>query len=111
MYSVQELAQDLKVDTKTIYRLIYSGQLEACKVGRLWRIRQSAVDKYLRDNTYNPASGRAKENRKGRSRNARPRRSVDYGAKLDAMLRQVREQEKREKQKSNKPYVAVDNDG
>lgn len=41
----------------TVYRLVKSGELEALQIGRSYRIRQTAVDKYLRAaSTAAPAS-------------------------------------------------------
>lgn len=37
--TVQDAASHLKVTTRTIYALIERGELNAFKVGRLWRIR------------------------------------------------------------------------
>ena len=39
-----ELAQQLRVSTMTVYRLVQSGQLPATRVGRSYRIREEDVD-------------------------------------------------------------------
>lgn len=38
VYTVKEVAEMLKVSTKTIYRYIDSGKLKATKLGKSWRI-------------------------------------------------------------------------
>jgi len=48
-YKVPQLARDLNMDRKTIYRLIHSGQLRAFKVGSDWRITEKAVEEFIRE--------------------------------------------------------------
>ena len=45
---VVEVARQLRVDPRTIYRVIAAGALRAVKVGRVWRIPADALDDYLR---------------------------------------------------------------
>lgn len=45
--SVKDVAQQLGVDIKTIYRLIRKGDLPAGKIGNVYRLRQSDVDSYV----------------------------------------------------------------
>lgn len=47
LYTIQEIADILKVSKKTIYRYIYSGKLKATKIGQ-WRIKKSDLDKLLK---------------------------------------------------------------
>ncbi len=37
----------LKVNARTVYRLIRSGELPAVRIGRQWRIRQSDFEAWL----------------------------------------------------------------
>ena len=53
IYTVQQAATYLHVNFKTIFRRIYSGELGAFKVGRIWRIKQSQIDNYLHNNISN----------------------------------------------------------
>jgi len=46
-YTVDELAEMLKVNPMTIYRHIKEGRIEVYKVGRLFRISENALQKYL----------------------------------------------------------------
>ena len=48
-YSVQEAADALGVQTKTLRGFIRRGGLKASKVGRVIRIRKSDLDKWLND--------------------------------------------------------------
>ena len=47
--TVLEVADQLRVSTMTVYRLIKSGNLAAIRVGKNYRIRESDVDHYLSD--------------------------------------------------------------
>ncbi len=38
--TTQEVLGCLKVNARTVYRLIHSGELPAVRIGRQWRIRQ-----------------------------------------------------------------------
>jgi excisionase family DNA binding protein len=44
---VKEVAQILKVSTRTVIRLAERGELTAFKVGDLWRFRRSDIDNYI----------------------------------------------------------------
>ena len=45
--TVAEVAKGLRVSNMTVYRLVNSGQLEAVRVGRSYRIREVTVQRYL----------------------------------------------------------------
>lgn len=47
VYTVQEVAEILKVKPLTIYRLIDRKELKAFKVGRNVRIKQEDLDEYI----------------------------------------------------------------
>jgi excisionase family DNA binding protein len=70
---VSEVAQELRVDRDTVYRLIKSGKLSAFRVGtRSWRIERRDLDDFIargkreayRPANYNPRRPRAM-NRRG----------------------------------------------
>jgi excisionase family DNA binding protein len=46
--TVAEVASIMRVSKMTVYRLVHSGELEAIRVGRSFRVREQAVDEYLR---------------------------------------------------------------
>lgn len=48
--SIAEVAVQLSVSEKTIRGLVDSGELPASRVGRQWRISQTAVDDYMSAN-------------------------------------------------------------
>ena len=45
--TVAEVARLLRVSNMTVYRLITGGELPAVRVGRSYRLREEAVDRYL----------------------------------------------------------------
>jgi excisionase family DNA binding protein len=47
LMTVSEVATHLRVSKMTVYRLIKVGQLPAVRVGRGYRIKSQAVNKYL----------------------------------------------------------------
>ncbi|MEM7091355.1 MAG: helix-turn-helix domain-containing protein [Actinomycetota bacterium] len=49
--TVAEVAQDMRVSTMTVYRLIKSGELAAVRVGKSYRIRATDLDTFL-DSRY-----------------------------------------------------------
>lgn len=51
-YTIDEIAVKLEVHTKTIRRYIYSGKIQALKVGGQWRIYQGALDKYYEESVH-----------------------------------------------------------
>ena len=46
--TVAEVALIMRVSKMTIYRLVHTGELEAIRVGRSFRIPEAAVNQYLR---------------------------------------------------------------
>jgi excisionase family DNA binding protein len=42
-----EVAEQLRVSTMTVYRLIKSGELPAARISKSFRIREADVDAYL----------------------------------------------------------------
>ncbi len=47
MLTVREVAERLKVSTKTVYRLVYRGELPAYKVGRSVRVQEEDLKSFL----------------------------------------------------------------
>ena len=55
LYTVTEVAEYLKLSTKTVLRLISDEKILASKVSdRSWRIRKSDIEAYLNENTNKP---------------------------------------------------------
>lgn len=49
-YTPQEIAEKLKIDTRTLYRWIREGRLKAVKIGHFWRISESELRRILEGN-------------------------------------------------------------
>jgi excisionase family DNA binding protein len=56
LLTAQEVADQLRVSTMTIYRLIRRGELPAVRVGRNYRVLAGELDAYLRGQVVDPAS-------------------------------------------------------
>jgi len=52
-----EVAQYLRLDKATIYRLAQAGEIPAVKVGRTWRFKKELIDKWLQDESMQRMSG------------------------------------------------------
>jgi len=49
LLTVAEVAVGMRVSNMTVYRLIKSGELPAVRVGKGYRIRESALERFLED--------------------------------------------------------------
>ena len=47
LMKVKDVAEQLDVVEKTVYRLIWNGELKAKKVGRAMRVSMEALEEYL----------------------------------------------------------------
>ncbi|MFQ5814320.1 MAG: helix-turn-helix domain-containing protein, partial [Anaerolineae bacterium] len=47
--TVAELAEYLRVNEATVYRLAQEGQIPGMKVGRQWRFKKDAIDRLLEE--------------------------------------------------------------
>lgn len=56
LLTAAEVAQQLRVSTMTVYRLIRSGELAAVRVGRNYRVRAGDLEDYLESQVVDPAS-------------------------------------------------------
>ncbi|MDP9442891.1 MAG: helix-turn-helix domain-containing protein [Actinomycetota bacterium] len=50
--TVAEVAAAMRVSKMTVYRLVHSGDLPAVRVGRSFRVPESAVDEYLKKSYF-----------------------------------------------------------
>lgn len=55
LLTAAEVADQLRVSTMTVYRLIRSGELPAVRVGRNYRVRASALQAYLEAQVVDPS--------------------------------------------------------
>ncbi len=51
LMTVEEIAAYLRVNEKTIYRLLKSGKIPATRVGHQWRFDKSSIDSWLQKNS------------------------------------------------------------
>lgn len=45
--TIEELANYLKIPKSTLYKLVREGKVPSQKVGRHWRFRKKAIDRWL----------------------------------------------------------------
>jgi excisionase family DNA binding protein len=54
LLTAAEVADELRVSTMTVYRLIRSGELSAVRVGRNYRVRRPDLEAYLQHQIVDP---------------------------------------------------------
>lgn len=54
--TIDELASYVKVSKSTLYRLVQNGKVPGQKIGKHWRFRREAIDRWL-DTESNEAQG------------------------------------------------------
>lgn len=47
--TTEEVAEYLRLNQATIYKLAQSGEIPAAKVGRAWRFRRDLIDEWFRE--------------------------------------------------------------
>lgn len=55
--TIEELAAYLKLSKSTLYKLAQEGKVPGQKVGRHWRFRKHAIDRWLDQRTTQPERG------------------------------------------------------
>jgi excisionase family DNA binding protein len=56
LLTAAEVADQLRVSTMTVYRLIRRGELPAVRVGRNYRVRESDLEAFLDAQVVDPAT-------------------------------------------------------
>ena len=74
--TIQEVAQRMRCEHRTVRRAIRSGELEAAFIGGRWLVREEAVDDWFRSRCASPnplsRSPRSRTPRDGSRRSDRP---------------------------------------
>ena len=47
--TIEELAAYLKIPKSTLYKLVREGKIPSQKIGRHWRFRKGAIDRWLEE--------------------------------------------------------------
>jgi excisionase family DNA binding protein len=50
LLTTEQVAQYLRIDKFTVYRLVTQGKIPAFKVGNQWRFKRSMVEAWLKSN-------------------------------------------------------------
>ena len=61
LLTTEQIAQYLKVDKFTVYRLVTQGKIPAFKVGNQWRFKKKMIDSWLMTNSNIRADRSGKE--------------------------------------------------
>ena len=61
LMTLEEVANYLKVNEKTVYRMLNEGEIPAMKVGHLWRFKVSEIDEWLDQKTVTSVKGNKAE--------------------------------------------------
>ncbi|MDK2972792.1 MAG: hypothetical protein PWP23_2547 [Candidatus Sumerlaeota bacterium] len=56
VFTLEELMAYLKIPRSTAYRLAQEGRIPGQKVGKQWRFRKAAIDRWLEQNERNEGS-------------------------------------------------------
>lgn len=51
--TVKEVAEYLKVNERTVYRMATAGKLPAFKVGGSWRFKQAEIERWIKEQSNN----------------------------------------------------------
>ncbi len=49
----EEVMEYLNIGKNTLYRLLNNGEINAFKIGKVWKIPKSEVDNYIRESIEN----------------------------------------------------------
>lgn len=62
VYTLDEVADILKVTKRTLYTYVKEGKLSAVKMGKYWRVSQEALEAFISTGTPVADANRRKEN-------------------------------------------------
>ena len=57
--TIEELSAYLKIPKSTLYKLVREGKVPCQKIGRHWRFRKEAIDRWLEDLPAAPGAAQA----------------------------------------------------
>ena len=49
IFTIEELSAYLKISKSTLYKLVREGKIPCQKIGRHWRFRKAAIDRWLEE--------------------------------------------------------------
>lgn len=49
IFTIEELSAYLKISKSTLYKLVREGKVPCQKIGRHWRFRKAAIDRWLEE--------------------------------------------------------------
>jgi excisionase family DNA binding protein len=75
LLTTEQVAEYLKIDKLTLYRLVTGGKIAAFKVGNQWRFKPTLLDEWLLKNSNIPSSSRKSQSRRSSAYPGLSRRS------------------------------------
>ncbi|KPJ62707.1 hypothetical protein AMJ44_15300 [candidate division WOR-1 bacterium DG_54_3] len=60
LFTVKELAEYLKVNPATVYRMVHKGGIPAFKVGKEWRFKGESIDSWILGKEHESGNGNSK---------------------------------------------------
>jgi len=63
VYTLEEVADILKVTRRTLYSYVKEGKLQAVKMGKYWRVSEQSLQNFISVGTEVSDSNRRKENK------------------------------------------------
>lgn len=51
VYTLDEVAEMLKITKRTLYNYVKTGELKAVKIGKYWRVTRENIDNFLAKGT------------------------------------------------------------
>ena len=58
VYTLNEVAEILKLSKRTLYNYINAGTLEAVKIGKYWRVKEEALEAFLAHDQVSASTGK-----------------------------------------------------
>ena len=62
--TIEETSNYLRIPISSLYRLAQAGKIPCQKVGRHWRFRREAIDRWLEETPFNNRNSRQTTNNK-----------------------------------------------
>lgn len=50
LVDIEEVMETLNIGRNTVYSLLKSGNLEAFRIGRMWKIPRGSIEKFIKEN-------------------------------------------------------------
>ncbi len=97
-YTTEQVANVLQVHPFTILKFIKQGKLEGIKIGRMYRIRESEVSRFLEERSTQP--GKKRKKKEARKEEAPPQNQNTETSKKPEKVEQKAEEKSKESEQT-----------